>query len=218
MKTLLMAAAIFALSSASATAATTFDFLSGPNGAVGWTSGTLDYSVDGIDLSVSSGEYSGGSVSDNGSIRQYNGHGLAINSSNNDGNHEIDGRGTNDVAMFDFSKNVTLESVTFTSKYNTNEDRFAFFFDTGDNGSLNLIQNDLNANPTDTYAFLGNLLKTGDFFGIGAIGKKHDFKIASMTVSISAVPLPTALPLYGAGIALLGFVGYRRKKKLAASS
>ncbi|MBL4907323.1 MAG: hypothetical protein JKX94_07725 [Sneathiella sp.] len=60
------------------------------------------------------------------------------------------------------------------------------------------------------------MLKTGDLFGIGAIGKYHDFKIASITVS--AVPLPAALPLYGAGIAVLGFVGWLREKKLAAAS
>lgn len=218
MKTILAAVAILALSSTSALAATTFDFLSGPNGAVGWTNGSLNYSADGIDLGVSAGRYSSGSVSDSGSIRQYNGHGLAIYSSGGDSNHEIDGRKKNDVAVFDFSKSVTLESVTFTSKYNTNEDRFAFFFDTGDDGSLNLINSSLNANPTDTYSFLGGLLKTGDLFGIGAIGKYHDFKIASMTVSVSAVPLPAALPLYGAGMAVLGFIGYRRKKKQTASA
>ena len=36
-------------------------------------------------------------------------------------------------------------------------------------------------------------------------------------VQISAVPLPAALPLYGAGMALLGFLGWRRKQKLANS-
>lgn len=30
---------------------------------------------------------------------------------------------------------------------------------------------------------------------------------------VSAVPLPAALPLYGAGMALLGFFGWRRKKR-----
>ncbi len=32
---------------------------------------------------------------------------------------------------------------------------------------------------------------------------------------ISAVPLPAALPLYGAGLAVLGFVGWRKKRKTA---
>jgi len=33
---------------------------------------------------------------------------------------------------------------------------------------------------------------------------------------VSAVPLPAALPLYGAGIAVMGFMGWRRKRKTAA--
>ncbi len=35
------------------------------------------------------------------------------------------------------------------------------------------------------------------------------------TASVSAVPLPAALPLYGAGMAVLGFMGWRRKKTSA---
>ncbi len=31
--------------------------------------------------------------------------------------------------------------------------------------------------------------------------------------SVSVVPLPAALPLYGAGIAVLGFIGWRRKQR-----
>jgi len=33
------------------------------------------------------------------------------------------------------------------------------------------------------------------------------------TPQISAVPLPTALPLYGAGLALMGFIGWRRRSR-----
>ncbi len=35
----------------------------------------------------------------------------------------------------------------------------------------------------------------------------------SINVAITAVPLPAALPLYAAGIAVLGFFGWRRKRK-----
>ncbi len=35
----------------------------------------------------------------------------------------------------------------------------------------------------------------------------------SFDVDISAVPLPAALPLYGAGMAIIGFIGWRRKQK-----
>jgi len=40
--------------------------------------------------------------------------------------------------------------------------------------------------------------------------------ISYATVSnISVVPLPAALPLYGSGLAILGFIGWRKKRKLA---
>jgi len=34
-------------------------------------------------------------------------------------------------------------------------------------------------------------------------------------VTLSAIPLPAALPLYGAGLALMGFLGWRKKKASA---
>lgn len=38
-----------------------------------------------------------------------------------------------------------------------------------------------------------------------------------VTGSLSAVPLPAALPLYGAGMAVMGFIGWRKKKAAAAA-
>ncbi|MBL4907324.1 MAG: VPLPA-CTERM sorting domain-containing protein [Sneathiella sp.] len=210
MKTLLSALTILVLSSSFAQAvSTTFDFT---NGTRNWTYGALNYEEDGLLLSVSAGRYKHSAVLDQGEIKQYNGNGLTI-WSHKDNNHEIDGHKSKDVAVFEFSEHVILESVTFG--YNGSDDRFAYFFDEGDNGSLDLINSALNANPTnDIYTFLGSLLKSGDFFGIGALGENDDFKIRSLTVNrVSAVPLPAALPLYGAGIAILGFVGWRRKQK-----
>lgn len=219
MKHVLAAAAVFLLSCATAQAATTFDFTTGNRSA---TPGTLNYSVDGINLSVSAGKYIDPfgwnnplGVYDGGNIGQSHGNGLYMSNGHND-NHEIDGNGTDEVAIFHFSKNVTLEKVTFN--YFGNDDDFAFFFDANADGQLSLVDGDLNANPTDAFTFLASLLKTGDLFGIGALGSNDDFKIASMTVSVSAVPLPAALPLYGAGIAVMGFIGWRRKQKLSAAA
>ncbi|MEP5699226.1 MAG: VPLPA-CTERM sorting domain-containing protein [Sneathiella sp.] len=218
MKKILAALAVMFITTTTAQAASvTFDFLSGSNASVGWTQGNLNYSSGGVDLSVKAGNYSGGNVQDTGWVRQYNGYGLTVWNGTGDNNHEIDGNRGNDVAIFSFSEDVYLESVTFN--YNDNRDQFAYFFDNGDNGSLDLINSSLDANPTDTYQFLGALLKSGDLFGIGAIASNDDFKIASITVgTISAVPLPAALPLYGAGMAIIGFVGWRRKRKLAAAA
>jgi len=209
-------AAFFATVMFSATAqaaTTTFDFLSGSNGNIGWTTGNLNYTSNGLSMSASSARYSNGGVYDSGYIRQYNGHGLTVYNGHNDA-HYIDGRGYNDVVYFDFgTQEVQLKSVTF--KYFDGGDRFALFADNDNDGSLELISGNLNANPSDTYTFLTPYLFSVTEFGIGALGDYDDFKIASMTVeAISAVPLPAALPLYAAGVALLSFVGYRRKKSV----
>ena len=38
------------------------------------------------------------------------------------------------------------------------------------------------------------------------------------TISVSAVPVPAALPLFGTGLAVMGFIGWRRKRKLAVAT
>lgn len=210
MKRLLAAAAILVLSSTAAQASTTFDFTSG---TVAYTSGNISYSAGGIGLDVSSGNYTGGNVVDTSEIGQINGAGLVIKSWSGD-DHEIDGDVYNDVAVFQFDQNVTLESVSFN--FFEGDDDFAFFFDVGNDGSLNLIDGDIDANPLDYYDFTGIYLLNGDLFGIGALAYNDDFKIASVTVS--AIPLPAAFPLYAAGMAVLGFMGWRRKRRLATSA
>ncbi len=37
-------------------------------------------------------------------------------------------------------------------------------------------------------------------------------------VTVSAVPVPAALPLFGTGLGILGFLGWRRRRKAAASA
>jgi|GEM_PF-2468062 len=52
----------------------------------------------------------------------------------------------------------------------------------------------------------------------GDAGGDQDYDDMAMRISVTAVPLPAALPLYGAGLAVLGFVGWRRKQKLATAA
>ncbi len=63
------------------------------------------------------------------------------------------------------------------------------------------------------FSELVNNYSTIALFGDGA--GDHDFD--DMAIRISVVPLPAALPLYGAGVALLGFLGWRRRKAEAAA-
>lgn len=46
------------------------------------------------------------------------------------------------------------------------------------------------------------------------------FRVASLTfdtAAVSAVPVPAALPLFGTGLAVMGFVGWRRKQKTSVA-
>lgn len=237
MKKLLVAAAIVTLSFTAAQAGTTlteFDFTDGNRGGT-WSGnqvGSLDYSEGGIDLTVSSGrwdpDYWGNDVvSKSGSINQYNNGGLGIrNGSWNSESHYIDSDDVKDVAIFEFETDVTLVSVSFShfdTEYNDYDD-FAFFFDKGADGTLevtfqgsDLIKDNIDDFGGVTYLF-ASLLQgdfTGNLFGIGALTYYDDFKIASMVVSTSTVPVPAALPLMGSGLALLGFMGWRRKRQAA---
>lgn len=45
----------------------------------------------------------------------------------------------------------------------------------------------------------------------GQVNLAYDFEV-------SVVPLPAALPLYGAGLAMLGFIGWRRNRKIASEA
>lgn len=62
----------------------------------------------------------------------------------------------------------------------------------------------------DMYSFLagGNVLTVGMH-----VTEPGDW--IRVVTAVSAVPLPAALPLYGAGIAVLGFMGWRRRKNVA---
>jgi hypothetical protein len=62
-------------------------------------------------------------------------------------------------------------------------------------------------------AFLNGAWATANIFPSGGGGKglSHMSLYYSPT-SLTVVPLPAALPLYGAGLLILGFMGYKRRK------
>jgi hypothetical protein len=64
--------------------------------------------------------------------------------------------------------------------------------------------------------FINAIITTTSAFNrFKLLSGRNSFELAN--VSISAVPLPAALPLYGAGLAVMGFVGWRKRKKAAAA-
>ncbi len=58
-----------------------------------------------------------------------------------------------------------------------------------------------------------NIMADGAFDNIIFESAGNSFEFANLQVS--AVPLPAALPLYGAGVALLGFMGWRQRRNAA---
>lgn len=72
-----------------------------------------------------------------------------------------------------------------------------------------LLDTITNANATATVLFTGiyNFLKILDTSPSGAGRDGFDID----TVSVAAVPLPAGIPLLGGGLALLGFMGWRKK-------
>jgi hypothetical protein len=81
---------------------------------------------------------------------------------------------------------------------------------------------------------LSNTVIAASLFGIGDYGRAYGYDISSgqkvgnvyssflnqgggLIFSASVVPIPPALSLFGSGLAILGFVGWRRKRKIAAA-
>ncbi len=51
--------------------------------------------------------------------------------------------------------------------------------------------------------------------GILSTVENHFYALSS-PLTVAVIPLPAALPLYGTGLAVMGFLGWRRKRKAAA--
>ena len=77
-------------------------------------------------------------------------------------------------------------------------------------------QDALNAGATQSSEFvIATILTDGLFDEIRFLSGSNAFEYAN--VAVSAVPLPAALPLYGAGMALMGFLGWRKRKAAASA-
>ncbi|MEX1034495.1 MAG: VPLPA-CTERM sorting domain-containing protein [Sneathiella sp.] len=200
----LLVLAVLTFAATAAKAATVFDLTGNGKWATSYR-----FSEDGIGLTAFTGRQDGSAVSKSSSdwLYQQNRHGLGLYSPGNRKNKEMDGKQINEIVQFYFDQSVHLVSVTF-SKVDSNDD-FDFYFDTG--SGLTEIDDDIDILRNGRYSFLD--LWTGTHFGFGADGRDDNFTIRKIEVAaISNIPLPAALPLYGTGLALMGYLGWRRRR------
>ena len=170
--------------------------------------------VDGLTLDIRAGSFvsGGNATTGNGELIEFSGVNYGIGE---DGlgldRRGIDGRGTyKDVMVFDFGADILLESITFG--YYEHGGAISNFLLFALNGSDLVAEGGATAIPGGgVFAFLPGLF--GHSFGIGAPGSLDQFKIKSITVStVSPVPLPAALPLFGAALLAVGALRRRRAK------
>ncbi|PHQ72227.1 MAG: hypothetical protein COB93_01100 [Sneathiella sp.] len=211
MKIILTAIVALGLTVANAGASTVFDL----RGDGKWAQ-TYKFSADGINLTTSTGRQNGSGVTttkgDN--LYQWRNHGLGMKSSGDDKSKEIDGKNANELVQFYFDQAVELVSITF-GKVDSNDD-FDFYFDDG--RTFREQADDIDIPGKGKYLF--SSLWIGNLFGFGADGHNDNFTIKSIEVvaTITAVPLPAALPLYGGGLAILGYLGWRKRRRAAINA
>lgn len=91
----------------------------------------------------------------------------------------------------------------------------------GLNSSDLTLTNSSNGGSSSTITLLTNISSGTSLLFSGTAGA-HILSLEALgnpvlyDIRISAVPLPAALPLMGAGMALMGFIGWRRKKAASA--
>ena len=167
------------------------------NGGYDGLQSSYTFTVDGIQMTVIGGTFSGDTITSCGTcVGQYS-NGMGVTSAPGD-EHWIDGTVRNDVLIFSFDQEVELEAIGFA--YNDYNDDVNLFWGTA-TGSEQIGEYDLPG-----YYFYSVLWApdgyVSDMFGAGADYYNDEFKIWGIAVNaVSEVPLPFS------GLLLLGAVG-----------
>lgn len=194
----------------------TFDFTTGNQG---YTGTGLSYVSDGVGLTVKPGRQVGTQALQTGVVGQIDGLGISM-MVGSDTDPRIDSDGANEVAILEFDRPVQIDSFSFSEfrdpvadQNDSSLESYAYFADSDADGLpelelLNIVVFDLSRAT--------RLLLDGRFFGVGAMSVDADFYLASVTVmALSVVPLPSAVLLFGAALAGLGWFTRHRKNAQA---
>ena len=140
--------------------------------------------------------------------------------------------GSNTNVLNDYTYNLTISDTHGNS---VSFDPLAMFTDNaGWNGSKNVA----NGNESTDWGFQNSEnLAFGEFAGLNFNPLANETYLVtlsltpiasgsaaalvaspSVSIEINATPIPAALPLFGSGLGLMGFLGWRKKRKRAAAS
>ena len=139
----------------------------------------------------------------NSTIHQYS-PGLGVTSYRGD-SHEVDGYRANEAVRLTFSEEVTITSILFGA-VGSNDD---FWFRV-DGGSFSSERDINGSGDSGYYNFVGLV---GTIFDVAAFGDNDDFKVRGVEFTVSSVPLPPAVLMFGAALLGLGWV--KRRKQAA---
>ena len=133
---------------------------------------------------------------------------------------------------FDIGPDTTVSGFAFWEVDNVRSAReFQLFADNDgdfDNGTTDFL-GDFSVNNLGS----GLVAQTGVFSSVstrfvhllasndslpGIVTGIGEFAFRSGNVAVSTVPVPAALPLYGTGLAIIGFIGWRRNRKIAEAA
>lgn len=123
-----------------------------------------------------------------------------------------------DSVIVNFSSAVSSALQDFTSTVTVDETIYVLnlFNDSGSFGSVfNPVTDTVFATLTRSCILGPTICMGGALDYVGAepdLGSNYSSELAQA----STVPVPAALPLFGTGLAIMGFLGWRRKSKAAA--
>lgn len=218
LKAALTGAMLIASASMAQAVPVTFDFTtSGPN----TLSPFILTSTEGVSVTVTGHSMNGTGPVTDWNVTRYT-TGVGVSSSPNDGGlggFQVDGYGPDEFLQFVFSENVSILGAEFS--YVDSNDDFRWFRDSSNDGTISgtdTISTSIDIPDNSIYNAFTNDVANLKVFGLGVSDTYDNWKLKTLTVEYTTpVPVPAALPLFGTGLAFMGFIGWRRRKKAAAA-